>query len=306
MKRLSTRLLWQPSFTGLPPPRRLSTLSTPALPPPQPTPPSHLSSTPFSSPFYTLGLDINTQTIGYVLLSPSLHVLASGLISPPPLSPPPLRLSYVTSHLSPLLSSHLPPHSPLLPATESYLRSFQHSRFHLSSLFTLAEWNTLVCYAVWQMVGQWPERLHVNKARGMWGLKKGGLVEGDGGGVRKDVKRVVWEWVEERVRREREEGRGEGIEWVRKANGDVHASQFDISDAYVIALAAATQRLQQRAEAPATTAAGERGEEQPVEKLKRTRKVRVKDASTLTHAITEAARKPRTVRRKAVKAELLT
>ena len=303
MKRLPWRLRSGTSLTAIPPRRPLSTLP-PSTSPPSPHLPS-ISSSSDPSPFYTLGLDVNTQTIGYVLLSPSLHVLTSGLISPPPHLPPPLRLSHFRSLLTPLLT--LPSTLPILPATESYLRSFQASRFHLASLFTLAEWNTLVCYAVWEMTGVWPERLHVNKARGMWGLKKGVDERGEGGeGKGKDVKRVVWEWVEERVRKEREEGKGAGIEWVRKANGDVHSSQFDISDAYIIALSAATQRLHSQQAASAVSAGGERGagEEQPV-KAKRTRKARAKEAPSLTQAMAEVAGSPHRVRRKAVKADLL-
>ena len=232
------------------------------------------------APFYTIALDINTQSVGYVLLSPSLHLLASGLIQPPPALSPPLRLAHLRSVLRPLLST-LPPSTAVLPATESYLRSFQAARFHLSSLFTLAEWNTLCCYALYELTGQWPQRIHPNAARGMWGLKK---APGEGA---KDVKRVAWEWVDARLRAERDDGAEakSAIVWRRKGNGDVHPTQFDISDAYLVALTAATQRLHA---APNTEADAAALPAAPRKAKAKTRARARATAASLADAITDA------------------
>ena len=212
--------------------------------------------------WYTLGLDINTQSIGYVLLSPFLHTVRRGLISLshlPTSSTPAARLRLVTEQLSAIVAS-LPPHAQLHTAVESYLLSFSAARFQTRNLFQLAAFNNLVQCQLWHLTGQrdWPAVVNVNRARSRFGLK-GEVKEGKGGRRVSDVKGVVWRWVDERLKRERDSaaaaaagseavsGAGEAeLEWRRKRDGSVHATMYDISDAYLIALTAAMDRQQQQ------------------------------------------------------------
>lgn len=194
--------------------------------------------------FYTLGLDINTQSIGYVLLTPSLHTLRTGLITLshlPPTSSPATRLHHVTQHLTSLLPL-LPPQAQLHTAVESYLLSFSGRGFQTRHLFQLAAFNSQVQCQLWHLTGQrrWPAIVSVNSARSRFGLK-GDVKDGKAGRRVSDVKAVVWRWVDERLRRE---GAAE-VEWRRKRDGSIHATMYDISDAYLVALTAAMDRRQQ-------------------------------------------------------------
>ena len=218
--------------------------------------------------FYTLGLDINTQSIGYVLLSPSLHTVHCGVISLshlPSSSSPAARLRHVTEQLRAVLAV-LPPQARLHTAVESYLLSFSGRRFQTRHLFQLAAFNSLVQCQLWHLTGegQWPAVVNVNSARSRFGLR-GEVTEGKGGRKVSDVKSVVWRWVDERLRRERDSA-AEGVdgtasaagtvemEWRRKRDGSVHATMYDISDAYLIALTAAIDRHQQHMSEPAAAA----------------------------------------------------
>ena len=258
------------------------------LPSHPPSPPNRLSEPPSTtvlpSPtnlaapadqFYTLGLDINTQTIGYVLLSPSLQTVRRGLITLshlPPTSTPAARLNHVTEQLSAVLAS-LPPQALLHTAVESYLLSFTARRFQTRQLFQLAAFNSLVQCQLWHLTGrqQWPAVVNVNSARSRFGLK-GEVAEDSKGRRVSDVKGVVWRWVDERLRRERDSAAVEGsaseapgsteLEWRRKRDGSVHATMYDISDAYLIALTAALDRKQQPSAEAATATEQGRGHEE--------------------------------------------
>ena len=266
-------------------------MSTPLHPLPlQPTPPpTHLSQPPptttvqssavdvtTAAQFYTLGLDINTQSIGYFLLTPSLHTLRHGLITLshlPPSSTPATRLTHITEQLTVLLSA-LPPAAQLHTAVESYLLSFTAQRFQTRSLFQLASFNSLVQCQLWQLTGrgEWPAVVNVRSARSRFGLK-GEVREGKAGRRVSDVKGVVWRWVDERLRRESSGGAAE-VEWRRKRDGSVHDTMYDISDAYLIALTAAIERQQQQQ----TEANGSVVEEEGLDRAVSASKVRVRKA----------------------------
>ena len=190
-----------------------------------------------------------------MLLSPSLHTLHRGLITLshlPTTTTPATRLLHVTQQLRAVLSS-LPPTAQLHTAVESYLLSFTAQRFQTRHLFQLAAFNSLVQCQLWHLTGQrdWPAVVNVNSARSRFGLK-GEVKDGKGGRRVSDVKGVVWRWVDERLRQERDEATSAGaagaadVEWRRKRDGSVHASMYDISDAYLIALTAAMDRKQQQ------------------------------------------------------------
>ena len=272
---------------SLSPPLDLDT-SSPAVPSPSPS---------ASSAFYTLALDINTQNIGYALLSPSLQLLQAGVITVSRESSVPERLSQVRSALQSVLAclpSPLP--LPVYPAVEDYMRSFSPSRFHLRSLFSLAEWNSLVCHLLYSATGRWPLRLHPTAARSQFGLKRRSAA----GGV-SDVKQVVWEWVDARLSAEAAK-----LQWRRKRSGALHASQYDISDAYVIAITAAAQFTQsrgsdQQTESESAQQAADTERKKQV-KVKAKQRTKAKELSA-TSVVPAAPPKLRRVRRQAAAAD---
>ena len=159
----------------------------------------------------------------------------------------------------------LPSEARVHTAVESYLLSFSGRCFQTRHLFQLAAFNSQVQCLLWQATGrgEWPAVVNVNTARSRFGLK-GEVTDGKAGRRVSDVKGVVWRWVDERLRREKDDAAaaeavgGVGatdVEWRRKRDGGVHATMYDISDAYLIALTAAMDRTQQQS---THTAVGER------------------------------------------------
>lgn len=204
-------------------------------------------------PVVALGLDISLQNTGYAYVrsdSRAAHVLTLGHVRTPRTSTTYDKVAHICAEVTTAAAADewMQEKGAARPirviGVEAYMRRFAPGRFRTSSLFRLAELNTLIAYEMSRRLGclQEPAQVHPSEARAWFGLSSW-TREPNAEADRNSVKEVVFErvrpWLEARRGStptpvaDAENGTDEDKERLRLVPRE--SSAYDESDAFVIA-----------------------------------------------------------------------
>ncbi|GLD91518.1 hypothetical protein PINS_up000051 [Pythium insidiosum] len=182
-----------------------------------------------------LGLDINTNSTGYSVLSADGRVVTWGHIATTQFkSADVLDIAHAIKSALADVQHHEQTEAALSSTQlswrvgiEDFMRMYSFGRFHNKGIFQLAQLNGVVSYTCWQQFGSRPVHTHPTAARGLLGVAATG--KASAGKVKDHVMALV-------LRRERD---GAAL-WPsftchRKSNGVFRDAAFDIADSFVIA-----------------------------------------------------------------------
>ena len=175
---------------------------------------------------YTLGLDISTSNVGFVVLDKSLSLIyadALNLSTDKTLTQKADKVQQKILEISKKFSVSQ-------VAIEQNLQAFRPGFSSAKTLFTLARFNGVVTYLLSKTLGLEVSEINVNHARKVVGLKINRKSD-------KKTKEQVWDWVSSRDLA--------GFKWPyktisrgqRKGRVILAEQAYDIADAYVIAVA---------------------------------------------------------------------
>ena len=135
-------------------------------------------------PFVALGLDVNTRSTGYALVSSASTqplALARGCVQMARDADLYNKVQQIgrTVYDDVLRATADAPTIPLVIGVEAYMRQYAGGRFRTQALFRQAELNTLAAYELSRLfrTGCVPLQVHPNEARAWWGISR--LAEGD-------------------------------------------------------------------------------------------------------------------------------
>jgi hypothetical protein len=175
-----------------------------------------------------LGLDINTNSTGYVVLDEHGRMTTHGHVCTKHLASGAeilaIGATIVTQLKLELLSTDIhSSHHRWVIGIEDFLKTFARGKFHTKGLFQLAQLNGVVSYGCWTAFGSKPWHVHPTSARSFFHLQ----VPRNGNGTkqqkRKDaIKQIVLEHAVQ-------------CEPIMMADIEVTAAAFDVADAYVVA-----------------------------------------------------------------------
>jgi hypothetical protein len=188
--------------------------------------PSEYSLEPFPDRF--LGLDINTNHTGFTLLDKEGKCIECGVFNTENLTNVFEKAWFVSKCLKELkertdeksTSSTTKTEATSSPrwiiAVEDFLKGFFGATFQVQHLFTLAQMNSLICQESKTYFGMIPERIHVHRARALFGLKP----------EKKKVKETVQAFVAARLPE---------YDWKIRGSGNLVKWCYDVADSYLIA-----------------------------------------------------------------------
>ncbi|GAB9463295.1 hypothetical protein Gpo141_00000760 [Globisporangium polare] len=225
-----------------------------------------------SPPVRVLGLDINTNSTGFAVLTEhgrlcqwghvsTAHIQSSDILSiahaiDSALGDVHIRVAKETGGDAQQLSWHV--------GIEDFMRMYRFGRFHNKGIFQLAQLNGIVSYACWQRfsahgVGATPTHTHPSAARAFLGIaaskKKKAGAKGDS-----DIKEQVMAFVQQQEPQlfsassndNSSIGHSTASLFDKTRNGNYSEAAFDVADAYVIAAFTRWRHFQDQllAEAP--------------------------------------------------------
>ncbi|KDO19969.1 hypothetical protein SPRG_13074 [Saprolegnia parasitica CBS 223.65] len=174
-----------------------------------------------AKPFRVLGLDINTNTTGYVVLNERGRLADAGHVSTKHLSSESQILDIGVDIASTLQRLHSTSETlPWVVGIEDFLKTYAGGRFHTKGLFQLAQLNGLVSYSCYTTFGARPQHVHPTTARALFRLAK----PKDTNKQRKDaIKHIVLDFAL-------------AMEPALVRPEAPASFKYDVADAYVIAL----------------------------------------------------------------------
>ncbi|EQC26356.1 hypothetical protein SDRG_15841 [Saprolegnia diclina VS20] len=126
-----------------------------------------------AKPFRVLGLDINTNTTGYVVLNERGRLTDAGHVSTKHLSSESQILDIGVDIASTLQRLHSASGTlPWVVGIEDFLKTYAGGRFHTKGLFQLAQLNGLVSYSCYTTFKSRPQHVHPTTARALFRLAK--------------------------------------------------------------------------------------------------------------------------------------
>lgn len=182
--------------------------------------PNEYSLNPFPQRF--LGLDINTNHTGFTLLDENGKCIECGQFNTENLSNVFEKAWFVGKSLRELKErtdkefKDKPQQPRWIIAVEDFLRGFFGAAWQTQHLFVLAQMNSLICNESYLMFDMLPERIHVHRARALFGLKTD----------KKKVKETVQAYVANKLSE---------FEWKVRSSGNLVKWSYDVADSYLIA-----------------------------------------------------------------------
>ncbi|CAI5735786.1 unnamed protein product [Peronospora destructor] len=190
-----------------------------------------------SLPLRVLGLDVNTNSTGFAVVTERGRVCRWGHI------PTAQFASADVLHISSAVDGFLAtvqdaeqqqaPSAQWVVGIEAFMRMFRSGRFHNAGIFQLAQLNGIVSFACWKRFDVLPLHTHPSAARGFFGLSAP-----SGSSKKNSIKHQVMDFLQQQepdVAGQQVAGLEALPRLERMRTGALADSAFDIADAYVIA-----------------------------------------------------------------------
>ncbi|CAI5701950.1 hypothetical protein KXD40_002225 [Peronospora effusa] len=190
-----------------------------------------------SLPLRVLGLDVNTNSTGFAVVTERGRVCRWGHI--PTTQFASADVLHIGSAVDDFLATvqdaeqQQEPSAQWVVGIEAFMRMFRSGRFHNAGIFQLAQLNGIVSFACWKRFNVLPLHTHPSAARGFFGLSAP-----SGSSKTNSIKHQVMEFLEHQepdVAGQQDEGLEALPTLERMRTGALADSAFDIADAYVIA-----------------------------------------------------------------------
>ncbi|KAF4131385.1 hypothetical protein GN958_ATG19329 [Phytophthora infestans] len=194
-----------------------------------------------SPPLRVLGLDVNTNSTGFAIVTERGHVCRWGHI--PTAQFPSAEVMHIGGAVDEFLADvhaaelQQQPDAQWVVGIEAFMRMFRSGRFHNAGIFQLAQLNGIVSFACWKRFDVLPLHTHPSAARGFFGLSAPTSKS-----KKTSIKHQVMSFLEQQ---EPDLTQAAGQEYTdtsealpsfeRMRTGALADSAFDIADAYVIA-----------------------------------------------------------------------
>ncbi|KAE9010823.1 hypothetical protein PR003_g15619 [Phytophthora rubi] len=195
-----------------------------------------------SPPLRVLGLDVNTNSTGFAVVTERGRVCRWGHI--PTTQFASADVLHIGGAIDEFLATvqaaehHEQPDAQWVVGIEAFMRMFRSGRFHNAGIFQLAQLNGIVSYACWRRFDALPLHTHPSAARGFFGLSAP-----TASSKKSSIKQQVMGFLEQQEPElTNAAGAGQDTEasaalpsFERVRTGALADSAFDIADAYVIA-----------------------------------------------------------------------
>ncbi|OWZ20819.1 hypothetical protein PHMEG_0004733 [Phytophthora megakarya] len=193
-----------------------------------------------SPPLRVLGLDVNTNSTGFAVVTERGRVCRWGHIPTTQFaSADVLHIGGVIDEF--LATVQIAEHQAEVQwvvGIEAFMRMFRSGRFHNAGIFQLAQLNGIVSFACWKRFNALPLHTHPSAARGFFGLSAS-TTSSTKSSTKSSIKHQVMSFLEQQepeLTRTREDATSEAVpKFERMRTGALADSAFDIADAYVIA-----------------------------------------------------------------------
>ncbi|KAG7384234.1 hypothetical protein PHYPSEUDO_002837 [Phytophthora pseudosyringae] len=196
-----------------------------------------------SPPLRVLGLDVNTNSTGFAVVTERGRVCRWGHIPTAQFaSADVLRIGgAVDEFLASVQAAEQQqqPGAQWVVGIEAFMRMFRSGRFHNAGIFQLAQLNGIVSFACWKRFDVLPLHTHPSAARGLFGLSA--PTSTSASSKKGSIKHQVMSFLEQQEP-ELTQAAGQDTaasealpSFERMRTGALADSAFDIADAYVIA-----------------------------------------------------------------------
>ncbi|KAG6949539.1 hypothetical protein JG688_00014573 [Phytophthora aleatoria] len=193
-----------------------------------------------SPPLRVLGLDVNTNSTGFAVVTERGRVCRWGHIPTAQFSSADVMQigGAVDEFLTNVHAAELQqqPEAQWVVGIEAFMRMFRSGRFHNAGIFQLAQLNGIVSFACWKRFGALPLHTHPSAARGFFGLSAPTTKS-----KKNSIKHQVMSFLKQQEP-ELSQAAGQDTKtsealpsFERMRTGALADSAFDIADAYVIA-----------------------------------------------------------------------
>ncbi|KAG7399885.1 hypothetical protein PHYBOEH_007746 [Phytophthora boehmeriae] len=189
-----------------------------------------------SPPLRVLGLDVNTNSTGFAVVTETGRVCRWGHI--PTTQFASADVLHIGGAIDEFLASVQTAEQEVewVVGIEAFMRMFRSGRFHNAGIFQLAQLNGIVSFACWKRFGVLPLHTHPSAARGFFGLSAPASTSSN---LKKNsIKHQVMSFLEEQepgLTQTMEQESAALPSFERTRTGALADSAFDIADAYVIA-----------------------------------------------------------------------
>jgi Holliday junction resolvasome RuvABC endonuclease subunit len=206
-----------------------------------------------SPPLRVLGLDINTNSTGFAVVTERGRVCRWGHI------PTAQFASADVLHIGGVVDEFLAavqtaeqqqqPEAQWVVGIEAFMRMFRSGSFHNAGMFQLAQLNGIVSFACWKRFDVMPLHTHPSAARGFFGLSPTATSSGS---KKSGIKHQVMQFLEQQepgltMAAEQNDQSSDALpSFARMRTGALADSAFDIADAYVIAAYTRCMHLQKQ------------------------------------------------------------
>lgn len=199
-----------------------------------------------SQPLRVLGLDVNTNSTGFAVVTERGRVCRWGHI------PTTTFASADVLHIGGAIDDFLASvqaaeqEGEWVVGIEAFMRMFRSGRFHNAGIFQLAQLNGIVSFACWKRFGVMPLHTHPSAARGFFGLSA--PTSASASHKKSSIKQQVMSFLETQEPELTHDAEGSDAvpTFERTRTGALADSAFDIADAYVIAAYTRCAHFQQQ------------------------------------------------------------
>ncbi|GMF21375.1 unnamed protein product [Phytophthora lilii] len=209
-----------------------------------------------SPPLRVLGLDVNTNSTGFAVVTERGRVCRWGHIPTAQFaSADVLHIGGVIDEFLATVQAaeqQLEPQAQWVVGIEAFMRMFRSGRFHNAGIFQLAQLNGIVSFACWKRFDVLPLHTHPSAARGFFGLSA--PTSASAKSKKSSIKHQVLKFLEQQepelttIAGQDTEGSDALPAFERMRTGALADSAFDIADAYVIAAYTRCAHLQKQLE----------------------------------------------------------
>ena len=174
-----------------------------------------------------IGLDISTRSTGYAVLNPRGKLLQWGTIEPEGKQTETVlaKAASVVTQLEMLRDEikheHSNDNNNWVVGIEEFMKSYSSGGFNTKGLFTLAQYNGILAFQCYTLFGVMPVMSHPSMIRKAFNLKRT---------AETDIKQAAFDFA---THREAEQVKQ--FPWKMSRNGKLHAYNYDVTDAFVVA-----------------------------------------------------------------------
>ncbi|CEG45094.1 uncharacterized protein PHALS_01418 [Plasmopara halstedii] len=195
-----------------------------------------------SPPFRVLGIDINTNSTGFVVVTERGRVCRWGYIPTDHFASSNVMAigGAIDDFLAKVQAAELElqqqENARWIVGIEAFMRMFRSGRYHNAGIFQLAQLNGIVSFACWKRFGSLPLHTHPSAARSFHGLCTSS-VNSKSGSIKHQVMTFLKQQEPELTQAASCDSKSSCVfpTFQRNRNGSLADSAFDIADAYVMA-----------------------------------------------------------------------